>query len=171
MELKAEIERASALAKQAPRHPQPTPRSGLIAEDPKHREAIKLYEDLTNIIVLNIRSSPGPSKKDEWIFTCCYTHTNESDSVNATTYSMSSSLSAPPQSLNNMLTTLSRPQLFLTFIRRHYRWTAHRLDPIPSDVARKRVTRLCGKARVPECRVSIREEPVGTFPADVVYHC
>ncbi|KAF9448868.1 hypothetical protein P691DRAFT_775094 [Macrolepiota fuliginosa MF-IS2] len=91
-ELKAEIERASALAKHTPRHPQPTPHHGTIAEDPKHREAIRIYEDLTNIIIPNIRSSPGASSKDEWIFTCCYTHTNESDSVNATTYSISFTL-------------------------------------------------------------------------------
>ncbi|KAJ3567956.1 hypothetical protein NP233_g6030 [Leucocoprinus birnbaumii] len=92
-ELKAEIDRASALAKQTTRQ-QPTPRSGLAAEDPKHREAIKLYEDLTNIIVLNIRSSPstGAGKKDEWQFTCCYTHTNESDAVSPITRSLSFTL-------------------------------------------------------------------------------
>ncbi|KXN92279.1 hypothetical protein AN958_08732 [Leucoagaricus sp. SymC.cos] len=92
-ELKAEIDRANTLAKQAPRHPHPTPRSGLAAEDPKHREAIKLYEDLTNIIVLNIRSTPGADgKKDEWQFNCYYTHTNESDSVSPVTRSLSFSL-------------------------------------------------------------------------------
>ncbi|KAF5358061.1 hypothetical protein D9756_001359 [Leucocoprinus leucothites] len=92
-ELKAEIDRANSLAKQAPRHPHPTPRSGMVAEDPKHREAISLYEDLTNIIVLNIRSTPSSTgRKDEWQFTCCYTHTNESDSVNPATRSLSFTL-------------------------------------------------------------------------------
>jgi hypothetical protein len=90
MELKAEIERNNTLSKQAPRQPQHTPRSGNLAEDPKHAECIKLYEDLTNIIVLNVRSqpSPDPMKKEEWFFSCYYTHANESDSVNPTTQSM-----------------------------------------------------------------------------------
>lgn len=118
MELKAEIDRANTLAKQAPRHPQPTPRSGLAAEDPKHREAIKLYEDLTNIIILNIRSTPKPSQKDEWAFMCCYTHTNETDSVNATTYSTCPS--SIPSRVTHTL-TLSRSQLLVAFVRRHVR--------------------------------------------------
>ncbi|EKM82482.1 hypothetical protein AGABI1DRAFT_52654, partial [Agaricus bisporus var. burnettii JB137-S8] len=91
LELKAEIERASTLSKQASRQPQHTPRSGNSAEDPKLAEAIKLYEDLTNIIILNIRSqpSPDPKKKEEWHFSCFYTHTDESDSVAPSTQSLS----------------------------------------------------------------------------------
>ncbi|KAF7778543.1 hypothetical protein Agabi119p4_2888 [Agaricus bisporus var. burnettii] len=91
LELKAEIERANTLSKQASRQPQHTPRSGNSAEDPKLAEAIKLYEDLTNIIILNIRSqpSPDPKKKEEWHFSCFYTHTDESDSVAPSTQSLS----------------------------------------------------------------------------------
>ncbi|TFK42357.1 hypothetical protein BDQ12DRAFT_676076, partial [Crucibulum laeve] len=77
-ELKLEIDRNKELADKANRNPPPSVTRGqgtiLGSNDPKHTEVIKFYEDLTNLLVVNIKANTGPRfKLDEWSLTCIYT--------------------------------------------------------------------------------------------------
>ncbi|KAF9484696.1 hypothetical protein BDN70DRAFT_945406 [Pholiota conissans] len=77
-ELKAEIERSSSLLAKSQRQPMSSgPRShgAIIGTDPKMTELIKFYEDLSNLIVPNIKVQPGRYlKTEESILSCCYTY-------------------------------------------------------------------------------------------------
>lgn len=48
-------------------------------EDPKFGEIIKFYEDLTNLIVPNIKPQKGKYLgTDEWVLSCVYSYVDES---------------------------------------------------------------------------------------------
>ncbi|KAJ3506150.1 hypothetical protein NLJ89_g7022 [Agrocybe chaxingu] len=81
VELQLEVERANALAAKAQQRPPPTaarPRAGGIlpsSEDPKIGEVVRFYEDLTNLLVPNMKLQPGKHLGlDEWSLNCLYTH-------------------------------------------------------------------------------------------------
>jgi hypothetical protein len=45
------------------------------SDSPKHAEVIKLYEDLTNFLVPNLKFTPGKhGNLDETLCTCIYTY-------------------------------------------------------------------------------------------------
>ncbi|KAF8965292.1 hypothetical protein BDZ97DRAFT_1918430 [Flammula alnicola] len=49
-------------------------------QDPKYAEVLKFYEDLSNVIVPNIKVLPGRYlHMDEWLLSCCYTHKDVMD--------------------------------------------------------------------------------------------
>ncbi|KAG7092696.1 hypothetical protein E1B28_009027 [Marasmius oreades] len=55
-------------------------RGGVLgSDDPKNTEVIKFYEDLTNLLVTNMKPTPGKSGKDEWSLTCIYSYVGEGD--------------------------------------------------------------------------------------------
>lgn len=95
LELHQEIERGRSIANKVARAPPSASRGrngGLLgSDDPKHTEVIKVYEDLTNLLVPAIKMQAGKYLDlDEWIFTCIYTYSdlhgppNESKSLNFT---------------------------------------------------------------------------------------
>lgn len=88
-ELKAEIERSRVLSDKSVRTPQAVARSRLAGEDPKNAEVIRLYEDLTDLLVPNMKHqiSHGPGA-DEWIFKCIYTYLEDDMSNSALQKSM-----------------------------------------------------------------------------------
>jgi hypothetical protein len=82
-ELNAEIERSKALASKAVRTQPPGSatrgrvRGGGIfgTDDPKNAAVIQFYEDLTNLLVPNLKFEPGKYLGlDEMCFTCIYTY-------------------------------------------------------------------------------------------------
>ena len=77
-ELKAEIERSKVLSDKSIRTPQAAARSRVAGEDPKNAEVIRLYEDLTDLLIPNMKhqASHGPGT-DEWIFKCIYTYSED----------------------------------------------------------------------------------------------
>jgi len=80
-ELNAEIERSKGLVAKSLRNPPSALRSrpgG--ADDPKHAEVIRFYEDLTNLLVCNMRLQKGRYfNLDDWILSCIYTYTDTDD--------------------------------------------------------------------------------------------
>lgn len=93
-ELNAEIERSKALAAKSSRNPPSVPRGrpgG--ADDPKHTEVIRFYEDLTNLLVCNMKLQKGKHfSLDEWILSCVYTYTDTDDDAPSTTKSLTFTL-------------------------------------------------------------------------------
>ncbi|KAF8723427.1 hypothetical protein AX14_009273 [Amanita brunnescens Koide BX004] len=85
-DLKAEIERSKVLSDKSLRTPQAAPRSrtaGVAFEDPKNAEVIRFYEDLTNLLVTNMKHQTGHRPgADEWIFKCIYTYSEDDMSSN-----------------------------------------------------------------------------------------
>ncbi|KJA27049.1 hypothetical protein HYPSUDRAFT_212722 [Hypholoma sublateritium FD-334 SS-4] len=84
LELQLEIERGKNLASKSQRQPTSVtrPAAGFLSahQDPKHSQAIKFYEDLTNLIIPNIRMQPGRFLDiPEWILNCCYTYNDVTD--------------------------------------------------------------------------------------------
>ncbi|EMD37953.1 hypothetical protein CERSUDRAFT_82184, partial [Gelatoporia subvermispora B] len=72
-DLEAEIERAKALARSAP---PAAARAGAprAADDRKHAEVIKLYEDMTNFLITNVKIEKSPSLElEELVYMCIYT--------------------------------------------------------------------------------------------------
>lgn len=81
LELHQEIERGKSIANKVVRAPPSASRGrngGLLgSDDPKHAEVIKVYEDLTNLLVPAIKMQAGKYLDfDEWIFTCIYTYSD-----------------------------------------------------------------------------------------------
>ena len=76
-DLRAEIERSSALASKTTRG---RTGHGVLADDPKQVEIIKFYEDLTNLLVPSMKFQPAKnSGLHEWTFTCIYTYLDVDD--------------------------------------------------------------------------------------------
>lgn len=80
-ELNLEIERSKTLASKAPRNPGSAQRgrAGLSVlspdQDPKISEVIRFYEDMTNLLIVNVKPQPAQYLKlEEWAFTCVYTY-------------------------------------------------------------------------------------------------
>ncbi|KAK2466739.1 hypothetical protein APHAL10511_000997 [Amanita phalloides] len=87
IDLKAEIEHAKLLSDKSHRTPQMVPRSriaGTAFEDPKNAEVIRFYEDLTNLLVTNMKhqASHRPGA-DDWILKCIYTYSEDDMSSDA----------------------------------------------------------------------------------------
>ncbi|KAG7448039.1 uncharacterized protein BT62DRAFT_1003814 [Guyanagaster necrorhizus] len=83
IELQAEIDRANALAKDPRRPPGSAQRSRgqtiLGAQEPKHGATIQFYEDVTNLLITNVRNEKCSKrdKEEDWILTCIYTYVDE----------------------------------------------------------------------------------------------
>ena len=87
MELNAEIERSKSLASRAPgpvasRSAKPT------SSEPRNTPVIKLYEDMTNILITNVKveKSPDWPDVDEESLTCIYTYTNPDENLTFCTF-------------------------------------------------------------------------------------
>jgi hypothetical protein len=80
-ELNAEIERSKELAAKSSRNPPSALRGRPAgADDPKHAEVIRFYEDLTNLLVCNMKLQRGKHfGLDEWILSCVFTYTDTDD--------------------------------------------------------------------------------------------
>ncbi|KAG6830758.1 hypothetical protein H0H92_014839 [Tricholoma furcatifolium] len=95
-ELKLEIDRSQALAAKAHRTAPPSvtrggSRPAGVPDDPKHVEIVRLYEDVTNLLVTAMKVSTGTHLGlEDWTFTCIYTYVEEdaSDRDSATTKSL-----------------------------------------------------------------------------------
>lgn len=76
-EIKTERElaqKASQNAHSAPRTRGPNPVLG--ADDPKHAQLVSFYEDVTNLLITDIKvQEPKYLDLEGWIMTCIYTHT------------------------------------------------------------------------------------------------
>lgn len=80
MQLKAEIDRANSFLAKASKVPDSALRSKRTSDDPKQVEVTKFYEDLTNILIPNIKPAKGKyPDKEEWIMTCVYSHAEEGE--------------------------------------------------------------------------------------------
>jgi hypothetical protein len=83
VELQAEIERGKTMATKLQRLPasasRPRTANGLSSvDDPKLAEIIKFYEDLTNLIVPNMKLQKGHFlDTDEWFLNCIYSYIDE----------------------------------------------------------------------------------------------
>ncbi|KAK0210995.1 hypothetical protein DFS33DRAFT_344094 [Desarmillaria ectypa] len=83
VELQAEIDRANALAKDPRRPPGSAQRNRgqtvLGAQEPKHGATIQFYEDITNLLITNVRNEKcgKRDKEEDWILTCIYTYIDE----------------------------------------------------------------------------------------------
>ncbi|TFK30103.1 hypothetical protein FA15DRAFT_609201 [Coprinopsis marcescibilis] len=80
-ELNAEIKRSKDLADRARNHPPSVTRPGagnsLGTDEPKAARVTRLYEDLTNILISSVKcSSSAIPGKEEWAYTCVYTHSD-----------------------------------------------------------------------------------------------
>lgn len=80
-ELQLEIERSKGLADKSTRkQPDPTfqTRRGRLpglSEDPKISQLVKFYEDLTNILIVDVKPQPARHPPlEEWVITCLYSH-------------------------------------------------------------------------------------------------
>ncbi|KAF8511126.1 hypothetical protein BU17DRAFT_97470 [Hysterangium stoloniferum] len=73
-DLKAEIDNTKALTSR--NHP-PSSSKQAHKPDPKHAMVIRLYEELTGVLVTNVRHEPGQFKEDDAIYTCVQTTCND----------------------------------------------------------------------------------------------
>ena len=76
-----EIERSKQLAVKASRNP-PSAARGRPggADDPKHSEVIRFYEDLTNLLVCNMKLQKAKHfNLDDWVLSCVYSYTDTND--------------------------------------------------------------------------------------------
>ena len=81
IELKAEIERAKTLAVNAHlRSSRKWPAPFSINADPKQAIITKFYEDLTNLLVPNMKPQNGKYLDiDDWLLSCVFTHRDVTD--------------------------------------------------------------------------------------------
>ncbi|KAK0239893.1 hypothetical protein EDD85DRAFT_823717 [Armillaria nabsnona] len=83
VELQAEIDRANTLAKDPRRPPGSAQRNRgqtvLGGQEPKHGATIQFYEDVTNLLITNVRNEKCSKrdKEEDWILTCIYTYVDE----------------------------------------------------------------------------------------------
>ena len=84
-DLKAEIAHSQTLQNKTTKGQRETPRSGRTAQDtlvndPKHGVTIRLYEDLTNLIVLSAKIQEGQfaylGQFEEITYKCIFSHMN-----------------------------------------------------------------------------------------------
>ncbi|KAF8921026.1 hypothetical protein CPB85DRAFT_1428047 [Mucidula mucida] len=83
-ELDAEVKRSKALATQNIRPPGSAQRHGraLGSDDPKYSTTIKFYEDLTDLLVTNVRFEKckfDENPEEDSILSCVYTYTDKND--------------------------------------------------------------------------------------------
>ncbi|RDB20981.1 hypothetical protein Hypma_011820 [Hypsizygus marmoreus] len=85
VELKAEIDRTALLAARPNRNLPSVVRSGRPGggDDPRHAAVLRFYEDLTNLLVTNMKPSSGKYlDMEEWLFSCIYTHNGADEDGN-----------------------------------------------------------------------------------------
>ena len=84
-DLKAEIAHSQMLQNKTTKGQRETPRSGrsvqeTLVNDPKHGVTIRLYEDLTNLIVLSAKIQESPyaylGQFEEITYKCVFSHVN-----------------------------------------------------------------------------------------------
>jgi hypothetical protein len=93
-ELDAEIQRSTILASKPGRGAAPPSRGRvgqniLGSDDPKYTEIIKFYEDVTNLLVTNMKTHPATYLDlQEWTFSCVFTYTGTGtdDDIPKSTY-------------------------------------------------------------------------------------
>ncbi|EJD05685.1 uncharacterized protein FOMMEDRAFT_153019 [Fomitiporia mediterranea MF3/22] len=82
-ELAAEIERSKTLASSRPNGREALPRSRIVSgpssgvklDGVKATNAHKLYEDLTNILILDLRCEiSADTNEEQWVYSCLYSH-------------------------------------------------------------------------------------------------
>lgn len=77
-ELQAEIERTKSLSSQRQPKIAARARRGRVLspnEDPKMAEVVRFYEDLTDLLVTDIKPQPARYLQlDDWLLTCLYTY-------------------------------------------------------------------------------------------------
>jgi hypothetical protein len=77
-ELQAEIERGKSLSSQKQPDSASRARRGRVLnqnEDPKMAEVVRFYEDLTNLLVTDIKPQPARYLQlEDWLLTCVYSH-------------------------------------------------------------------------------------------------
>lgn len=81
-DLKAEIERAKVLGSKAMPSSASKTRvpAGIVGENMKNTEVLRLYEDATNLLVTNVRYQKGNYfDYEDCILTCIYTYINENE--------------------------------------------------------------------------------------------
>lgn len=89
-DLKAEIAHAQSLQNKTTKAQREAPRSALpgrtaqdtLINDPKHGVTIRLYEDLSNLIVLSAKIQESPYAYlgvEEVTYKCIFTHTSRSE--------------------------------------------------------------------------------------------
>lgn len=83
-ELKVEVNKSKDLAIKLGQNPPGVARfkAGSAVPDPKHGEVIKFYEDLTNLLITNVKPQPSKSDDSEWILSCIFTFVDTDDITN-----------------------------------------------------------------------------------------
>ncbi|KAJ7047024.1 hypothetical protein C8F04DRAFT_218000 [Mycena alexandri] len=81
-ELKTEQEKSQKAARNPPSTSRARgPNALLGSDDPKHSELVRFYEDVTNLLVTDIKiQEPKYFNLDEWSLTCIYTYSDKSAS-------------------------------------------------------------------------------------------
>lgn len=90
-ELQAEIERAKGLSAQRPPDSVSRHRGRVLSqnEDPKMAEVVRFYEDLTNLLVTDIKPQPARHlQQEDWHLTCVYSHQDVTDTGSTSAKSM-----------------------------------------------------------------------------------
>jgi hypothetical protein len=54
-------------------------KSGTVVADPKHSEVIRFYEDLTNLLITNVKPQLSNSEESEWVLSCIFTYVDAED--------------------------------------------------------------------------------------------
>ena len=127
LELNAEIERSKELAAKSSRNPPSALRGRPAgADDPKHAAVIRFYEDLTNLLVCNIKLQRGRYfGLDEWLLSCVFTYTDTDNDTPSTQKS---------EFMHSVLLRVNVMHLLagLNFTLRCYHEIADPLEPVES---------------------------------------
>lgn len=117
-DLKAEIAHSQTLQNKPTKGQRETPRPGRTAQDtlindPKHGVTIRLYEDLTNLIVLSAKIQESPyaylGQVEEITYKCIFSHMNTGEYRVAPSYICSNTLSQQVSHFCSHLCTNNRP--------------------------------------------------------------
>ncbi|KAJ7219455.1 hypothetical protein GGX14DRAFT_592259 [Mycena pura] len=80
-EIQLERQNSQKASRNAPVSRGRGPHALLGSDDPKHSELVRFYEDVTNLLVTDIKvQEPKHFNLDEWNLTCVYTYTDKSGS-------------------------------------------------------------------------------------------
>lgn len=94
-DLKAEIENTKALASRNP--PSSSSKHSSKPVDPKHALVIRLYEEMTNVLITNVKHEPGQYKDDDAVYTCVQTTSNNKSACDIRRLSHANGMSCRPQ--------------------------------------------------------------------------
>lgn len=81
-EVKTERENSQKASRTAPPASRGRGLNGVLgSDDPKHSELVRFYEDVTNLLVTDIKiQEPKYFELDEWSLTCIYTYADKEGS-------------------------------------------------------------------------------------------